>query len=85
MFLCLFTDLCCNHQNISSDYYDLWLTLKSTVEKESSYMKTLFELMGSMDTLFAAASQPVLTNENDSSVSRDDVLKPSHSAQTTIW
>ncbi|CAH1797851.1 unnamed protein product [Owenia fusiformis] len=49
--------------------------LKETVEMEMSYMKELIETMGTLETLFAAASSPLETPTNTDNTSIDNLHK----------
>ena len=58
---------------------ELMLQLKDTIDSEANYMKTMMEIMGSMDTLLTAAEISSTTDQNGH-VQSDADLKPSLSA-----
>ncbi|XP_064618659.1 U3 small nucleolar RNA-associated protein 15 homolog [Lineus longissimus] len=62
---------------------DYFLRLKLTVDREIGYMKMLMETMGTMDTLFASASQ---TDTPSDSLMKDSLpmLVPSKSAAVSV-
>ena len=58
---------------------DLLSRLKDTVDTEANYMCDLMEMMGSMDTLFAASEQSDVSN-NFPLTSQATALTPSNAA-----
>lgn len=60
---------------------DMLLQLKETVDMEVAYMKSLMEVMGTLDTLFAIANRNESTNQNaQKTVSAE--LTPSATAES---
>ena len=58
----------------------LLLRLKSTVEMELKYMRQLMEVMGTMDTVFAAMSQLDSAQSSQEKLSNHTELLPSKHA-----
>ena len=79
----IFPDLYSQQLGQSSEVDRLLGQLKETVDQELDYMKTLYQVMGSLDTLFAASQQAQLTNQNSETRSHDPVLQPSVTAQNS--
>ena len=84
MFLCLLSisDVYVDDLGQSASIDDMIKRLKETVDQEVSYMKLLLEVMGSLDTVFAASS--LLEAEQSNPTDQDNaniVLNPSQIAQ----
>ena len=80
---CLFSDLYSQQLGQSSEVDRLLGQLKYTVDQEIDYLKTLFQVMGSLDTLFAASQQAQVTNQKTETQLHDPVLQPSVAAQNS--
>ena len=80
MLLYTFPDLYSQQLGQSSEVDRLLGQLKTTVDQEVEYMKMLYQVMGSLDTLFASSQQNQLTNQSSETVSHDLVLQPSIAA-----
>ena len=76
-----FSDLYWEQLGQSSEVDRLLGRLKETVDQEVDYMKTLFQVMGSLDTLFSTSQQSQLTNQSSDSGSHDPILQPSVTAR----
>ena len=79
----LVSDLYSQQLGQSSEVDRLLGQLKDTVDQEIDYMKTLYQVMGSLDTLFAASQQAQATNQKTETQSHDTVLQPSLAAQNS--